>query len=165
MGTIMIRTILATLLLVSVAAQTEPYSQEKQFDGWQDLNGEGHNLRRKLLKQTVFPTQFLCPYTGRLYDNKTAQVNHIVPLNWAWQHGAEGWTPYLRNKFANDPDNLVLVYGPIGEAKGDRDPGDWLPPNHAYIPIYISRWKKVCGKYSLDCDYKLLNSVKSMYQP
>jgi hypothetical protein len=57
----------------------------------------------------------------------------------------------MRVQYANDPDNLILVYGPTNEAKGDRDPTEWLPPRKEYIPEYLDHWQKICGKYPLDC--------------
>ncbi|WP_236079024.1 HNH endonuclease family protein [Marinobacter nauticus] len=36
-------------------------------------------------------------------------IDHVVPLNWAWGHGASSWPRQKREKFANDPVNLIPV--------------------------------------------------------
>ena len=36
-------------------------------------------------------------------------TKHVVPLKWAWDHGADTWSRDKREKFANDPVNLWSV--------------------------------------------------------
>ena len=35
-------------------------------------------------------------------------VDHVVPLAWAWNAGAWRWTPERRREFANDPASLAV---------------------------------------------------------
>lgn len=96
------------------------------------------------------------PYTGRTIEfvrgvgtSQRVQIDHRVPLGLAWQSGARGWSEAKRVAFANDPRNLVAVYGPVNEAKGDADVASWLPPNKAYRCAYVAEIVLVKHSYGL----------------
>ena len=36
-------------------------------------------------------------------------IDHVVPLAWSWDRGARQWSDDKREKFANDPVNLLPV--------------------------------------------------------
>lgn len=79
------------------------------------------------------------PYTSLMISfargNQTGaavQIEHIVPLAYAWDQGARVWTDELRVRFANDPANLVAVQGQANQDKGNKEPALWLPPNAAF---------------------------------
>jgi hypothetical protein len=57
-------------------------------------------------------------------------IDHMVPLAEAWDSGARTWTSTVRRDFANDLGDyrsLVAVTDNVNQAKGDQDPGTWLP--------------------------------------
>lgn len=90
------------------------------------------------------------PYSGQqLISPHEVQVDHIVPLQMAWDMGADHWSWYKRNEFANDHDELWAVSGTQNQAKGWAGPGDWLPPNTAEDPDYVERYLKIDAKYGL----------------
>ncbi|EUA90423.1 hypothetical protein I551_3131 [Mycobacterium ulcerans str. Harvey] len=42
---------------------------------------------------------------------QSMQIDHIVPLSYAWDMGASDWPAARRLRFANDPANLLAVQG------------------------------------------------------
>jgi len=74
-------------------------------------------------------------------------VDHIVPIKWASDHGGGPWSSAKKEQFANDPLNLIAVDDGLNQSKGTKGPTEWLPPNHAYRCTYISKWKAVLSRY------------------
>ncbi len=148
-------------------------------DAWTDDNVApgGHNgcdtrndiLERDLVDKT-YVTIKRCPNavaTGTLYDPYTnavihftrgpkvgeaVQIDHIVPLALAWDLGARNWPDTLRTRFANDPANLIAVSGQANQDKGDEEPADWMPPNHAFWCQYSVQFSAVLRGYGLPVD-------------
>lgn len=94
------------------------------------------------------------PYTGQLIEfRKTTAhdvgVDHLIPLARAWDLGAAGWPQARRDRFANDPINLVVVSGSANSSKSDRGPGEWLPINARYRCTYGARYLQVAVAYDL----------------
>jgi hypothetical protein len=80
------------------------------------------------------------------------QIDHIVPLAYAWDMGARDWTSEMRTRFANDPANLMAVDGKSNQAKSDKEPAKWLPANTAYRCEYVTRFAAVLRTYGLSID-------------
>ncbi|WP_250562428.1 HNH endonuclease family protein [Sphaerisporangium fuscum] len=94
------------------------------------------------------------PYTGRTIqwrkrDSARVQVDHVVPLSYEWRMGAWRWPKAKRVRIANDPLNLIPVYGPANEAKGGAGPASWLPPARKVRCAYVARFAQVAVKYDL----------------
>ena len=73
----------------------------------------------------------------------------------SWESGALDWTAQTRTDFANDlglPSTLVAVTDEVNQSKGDRDPGEWLPPRTAAHCRYATRWVKVKYRWRLSID-------------
>ena len=77
------------------------------------------------------------------------QIDHIVPLAYAWDMGARDWPEGLRKRFANDPANLLAVEGQANQDKGDLPPGQWMPPNTAFGCQYAIAFINVLRGYHL----------------
>lgn len=98
------------------------YNRNK-FGSWIDEDGDCQNTRHELLGQLstqkpshtsngcrVLRGRWLDPYTNKVFlDASKLDVDHLVPLKWAWDHGANGWGNTQRKQFANDPRNLFAV--------------------------------------------------------
>ena len=74
---------------------------------------------------TVWAGTLQDPYTGRRIafsrgqDTSAAvQIDHVVPLNYLYAHGAWQWDERTRLLVANDPLNLIAVDGEANQAKG-----------------------------------------------
>ena len=55
-------------------------------------------------------------------------------------------------RFANDPANLLAVDGRANQDKGDAEPADWMPPNHAFWCQYAVQFVAVLRGYALPID-------------
>ena len=127
------------------------------------------------------------PYTGRRItftrgqDTSAAvQIDHVVPLNYLYAHGAWQWDERTRLLVANDPLNLIAVDGEANQAKGacgpascpvgstetgswrPSGPGGWWPANTSYRCTYARRFVSVAAAYRLglpQADKEALNTT------
>lgn len=171
--------VLAGVLLLPLRAHRFDYLRSAFGDAWDDDNDAllGHNgcdtrndiLNRDLVNVThVFTKR--CPdavATGTLHDpytntvvtfqrgakvGESVQIDHLVPLAYAWDMGAYGWPEAERVRFANDPANLLAVQGKANQDKGDSPPSQWMPPNKAFACQYAVQFIAVLRGYSLPLD-------------
>lgn len=133
------------------------------FGGWADFDGDCLNTRHEVLAQLstgrlvlsndncrVVRGRWNDPYTGKIFlEARKMDIDHLVPLYWAWQHGADQWSNAKREKFANDPVNLFAVDAGTNRAKGAKGPLEWLPPNAAFHCQYVLRFKRLMKTYGL----------------
>ena len=151
--------VLAGIVVVPQRQRGYDYRRAAFGDAWDDDNDAplGHNgcdTRNDILDRDLVDKEYVsvkrCPHavaTGVLHDpytNETVsfvrgaqvgaavQIDHIVPLAYAWDMGARDWPDALRIRFANDPANLIAVAGQANQDKGDQGPATWMPPNHAF---------------------------------
>lgn len=88
------------------------------------------------------------PYTGLSYPSTAGMdLDHIVPLGWAWDAGACRWPMQLRLMLAVDPHNLVFTAASLNRAKGDQGPDKWLPPTDP--DGYRARFCRLAADYRL----------------
>ena len=155
-------------LAVKGRAPKTGYSRDLFSDGWADQPGgcDSRNfiLKRDLTRITwrsgdyciVASGVLADPYTGKKINfvrgvktSLAVQIDHVVAVSDAWQKGAQQATYAVRNKFYNDPLNLLAVDGPTNGSKSDSDAASWLPPNKAYRCSYVARQVAVKLKYKL----------------
>jgi hypothetical protein len=94
------------------------------------------------------------PYTGRTIEFTKArpsevQIDHVIPLAYAWAQGAQRWTAGKRRQLANDPLNLLAVDGPANQSKSADGPGGWMPRNRTVRCAYGVRFALVARRYDL----------------
>ena len=94
-------------------------------------------------------TNATIPFTRGNQIGAAVQIDHIVPLAYAWDMGARDWPDALRKRFANDPANLLAVDGRANQDKGDLPPGEWMPPNAAFACQYAVAFIAVVRGYGL----------------
>lgn len=162
-------TALAALPVKGRAAKTG-YSRARFGQRWADVDGDGCDQRnqvlaRDLVGETLRPGGRPCvvvtgilldPYSGTTVafvrgdtTSDDIQIDHVVSLSDAWQKGAQQLDPATRERFANDPLNLLAVPGWINQAKGDADAASWLPPNRDYRCRFVARQVAVKTAYGL----------------
>lgn len=171
--------VVAGIAEVPVRIRRYDYRRDAFGEAWTDDNDApgGHNgcdTRNDILDRDLVDKTYVsisrCPRavaTGVLHDpytsktvnflrgNKTGaaiQIEHIVPLAYAWDQGARNWTNEMRVRFANDPANLVAVDGPTNQDKGDAEPALWMPPNTAFHCQYAMQFIAVLRGYTLPID-------------
>ena len=111
------------------------------------------------------------PYSGAVIPwqrgpgtSSVVQIDHVVPLSDAWQKGAQHWVPEKRRQFANDPLNLLAVYGRENAAKGDGDAATWLPPVRGYRCLYVARQVAVKDRYGLWVTAAELDAIEGVLE-
>ena len=155
-------------LAVKGRAPKTGYARDLFSDGWGDQPG-GCDSRNFILKRDLTRVTWRSgescivasgvlsdPYTGKKINfirgvktSLAVQIDHVVAVSDAWQKGAQQATYAVRNKFYNDPLNLLAVDGPTNGSKSDSDAASWLPPNKAYRCAYVARQVAVKLKYKL----------------
>ena len=138
------------------AAQSMAGYSRARFPLWNDQGG-GCDTREVVLKRDGTGVQanaschpvsghWLSPYDNLEFtDPDQVDIDHMVPLANAWRSGAAKWTDATRSQFANDlvRPQLLAVSRAANRGKGDQDPSQWKPPNHAYWCQYAQRWVAV----------------------
>jgi hypothetical protein len=147
------------------------YEREAFGDGWADFDGDCQDTRQEILIRDLVDEKLdragCRVLTGTLHDLYTGavisfrrgqetsddvQIDHIVPLSYAWRAGAWQWTDAEREVFANDPIELLAVDGATNNSKGDRGPSRWLLPNRDAHCAYAADWQEVVSAYALVID-------------
>lgn len=95
------------------------------------------------------------PYTGTVIkwsrsNSDTVEIDHVVPLELAWDLGAARWTQQQRTDYANDPLVLLAVDKASNQAKSAAGPGEWMPPDRSYWCAYDERFVTVLATYRLE---------------
>ncbi|MGR3938190.1 HNH endonuclease family protein [Streptomyces sp. BRA346] len=157
------RTQLAALT-VKAEGSSDGYSRDK-FPHWITQSGSC-NTREEVLKRdgTNVQTDSSCAATSgtwkSAYDGETwtassdVDIDHVIPLSEAWKSGASSWTTAQRQALANDltHSQLIAVTDNVNQAKGDKDPAEWLPPLASYHCMYARMWVSVKSAYKLNVD-------------
>lgn len=135
---------------------------------------------------TVWSGALQDPYTGRRITfsrgqetSAAVQIDHVVPLNYLYAHGAWQWDERTRLLVANDPLNLIAVDGEANQAKGACGPatcpvgssdagswrptgtGGWWPSNSTYRCTYARRFVSVAGAYHLGLPHADKDDLRS----
>ena len=171
--------VLAGIRVVPRRVRGNDYRRAAYGEAWDDDTSapggrNGCDTRNDILARDLVDTTFAstkrCPRavaSGTLRDPYTngtiafvrgdqvgasVQIDHIVPLAFAWDMGARDWPDGLRKRFANDPANLLAVAGNANQDKGDLPPGEWMPPNSAFWCQYAIQFAAVARGYRLAVD-------------
>lgn len=142
--------------------------ERSSFRHWIDDNKNCLNTRHELLKSQstgpivkdesgcrVIHGRWNDPYTGEVFlESRMVDVDHLVPLHWAWINGANTWSADKRERFANDERNLFIVSASANRSKGAKGPDEWLPPNEAFHCQYITRYLRILILYDFADDIR-----------
>jgi len=93
-----------------------------------------------------------------VYDNKwflssdQLQVDHLVPLEEAWNSGAWNWSDDQLKAFGNDLRRPTLIVSSIdtNQSKGASDIAEWIPAEN--ICLYAQMWIVVKYRWTLSID-------------
>lgn len=128
---------------------------------WSDDDGDCMNTRHEMLLAQadgdvnlspdgcyVSTGTWLGPFSGKTYHRASdLDVDHVIPLKWAHDHGGASWSINKKERFANDPVNLLVVDDGLNQSKGAKGPSDWMPPNHSFRCEYLEQWRLVLERY------------------
>ncbi|MFI8928054.1 HNH endonuclease family protein [Streptomyces sp. NPDC053474] len=118
------------------------------------LKRDGENVQQDGSCAAVFGT-WKSAYDGATWTQASdLDIDHVVPLSEAWKSGANAWTQSQRQAFANDlgQPQLIAVTDNVNQAKGDKDPAEWMPPAASYHCFYARMWVDVKQHYNLSVD-------------
>ncbi|MBF4615919.1 HNH endonuclease family protein [Curtobacterium sp. VKM Ac-1376] len=158
-------------LPVSDAYVPAHYDRDAFGPAWADTDLNGCDTRNDVLRRdltavvtkpgtngsVVLSGTLHDPYTGRMIpfergntSSLAVQIDHRIPLSYAWRHDAASWTAKQRELFANDQaTNLDDVYGHANEDKSGSGPGEWMPANTADACSYAASFVSVARKWRL----------------
>ncbi|SIS70178.1 HNH endonuclease family protein [Neptunomonas antarctica] len=141
---------------------TRSYSRDQFGHGWADNDRDCQDSRQEALiaqstGQLRFKTgrgcrvmagRWISPFTSLvIHDPGKIDIDHVVPLKWAWDHGANSWPQPQREKFANDGVNLISVEASLNRQKGAKALDQWLPPTNQCQ--YVVRFLRIQKSYGL----------------
>ena len=147
------------------SASASGYDRSRFGHGWDDADGDCQDSRAEALIATsstqvrfadsrrcrVTTGRWISPFTENIIQNSSEiDIDHVVPLRWAWDRGADQWSQQERENFANDSVNLIPVEASLNRSKGARGPDEWLPPSGQCG--YIARFVRIVRVYGLDME-------------
>lgn len=155
------------------------YSRSQFGAGWLDNDKDCQDSRTEaLVAQSVGPVKYssdkecrvlsgrwTSPYSGKvIYNASDIDIDHVIPLKWAWEHGADQWPQSKREELANDPANLLSVEASLNRQKGAKGLDQWMPPKNQCQ--YVLRFVRLYKKYQLqlsDAEEKAYENVRLKY--
>ena len=158
--------LLGTLEVKGRAPKTG-YVRDQFGQRWKDVDRNGCDTRNDVLARDltdivrsgpckVMSGSLADPYTGQTIafqrgqgTSELVQIDHVVALSDAWQKGAQALDAGTRERFANDPLNLLAVDGSANQQKSDGDAATWLPPHKPARCAYVARQVSVKAAYGL----------------
>ena len=122
--------------------QSNPPEQydRSRFGGWIDADGDClDTLGKELLAEKAFGSveisgcrvirgNWVGAYSGvPLADPADIDVDHLIPLKWAWDRGANRWDREAFAQFANDRKFLRITAASVNRVKGSKGPEEYFP--------------------------------------
>ncbi|WP_045861712.1 HNH endonuclease [Teredinibacter purpureus] len=148
--------------------------RREDWKHWSDVDNDCMNTRHEVLKDQADGQIKLSPdgcyvsmgvwndpFSGKTFTRASdLDVDHIIPLKWANDHGGGEWPKAKKEEFANDPINLLAVDDGLNKSKGAKGPNEWMPPNYAFRCEYLRLWLDVLTKYS---ELQMASSEKRVF--
>ncbi|MES2623990.1 MAG: HNH endonuclease [Pseudomonadota bacterium] len=141
-----------------------PKFRRREWGDWKDADNDCQDTRAEVLQRdslvavtfknakacVVTKGQWHDPYAGDQFQRAfSLDIDHIVPLEWANNHGGGTWPAERKQQFTNDLDNLVAVGAGVNRNKGAQGPDKWLPPEENFRCLYLAKFLNVYKKYDL----------------
>jgi len=130
----------------------------------EDANGGKTTDVSKACK--VLGGSWIDPYSGKTFTNPSdLDIDHMIPLNYAAQHGGQAWDSGKKESYANDltfEDHLIAVSASENRSKSDKGPSQWKPTNKAYWCEYSSDWATIASTWGLSVTKDDVASLKEM---
>jgi hypothetical protein len=158
---------LEVLARIPVAKEVQAGYKRDLFGVWDDADHDGCDSRAEvLIRDSTVPAPvssgctapgwWMSAYDGVVVtDASELQVDHVVALQEAWDSGAYAWSPARRIAYGNDLTDrrtLRAVTVASNEAKGDKDPSNWLPPLEVDQCSYIGDVVAIKARWGLSMD-------------
>lgn len=169
MRSVLLRALLSAILIWSAApfAIADDYSRcEFGCDFWQRDKMNTRHLVLKLRARgqltvyydgnhyKVIRGTFVDEMTGEVLvdinPSGVVEIDHIVPLHWAWLHGADRWSRKQRRQFANDTSFLIVTRKRNNASKSDLPLDEYLPINRRMACTYSKKFNDALDKYPFE---------------
>lgn len=180
MGRFLLFLVLVISPVFAMANDVEDAEYKRKFfgSGWLDSDRDCLNTRSEILLTLstdivpIFNEKECLIIRGKwfdAYDNKIVRdaskldIDHIVSLKWAWEHGANMWTRDQRKQFANDLRFIIPVSSSLNRSKGAKPPTEWMPPNSSYRCQYVSIFLRAVLIYDFQLSAVERADLKSLF--
>lgn len=115
----------------------------------------------------VVAGKWVDPYNGKtIEDIAQIEVDHRVSLEEAHRYGGLKWHFTKRAKFANLPQNLVVVSAKSKRSRDGRSASEWMPENKAYWCDYVVHREVFARKMGLSfpaAEQAFNKKIKTLY--
>lgn len=152
--------------MLATAAAASGGCDRASFGGWQQRNLKDTRARvleqfaigdltyhtAKNGKRTVNSGSWQDAYSGRLYSGVRAsrmEIDHVIPVCWAWRHGAAEWDRQRKRQFYNDVRFLKVVEQGLNDQKSDKGPDEFVPLGRDGACRYIVLFQQGIREYDL----------------
>ena len=154
---------LAVLAIDDAPHSSSGYSRN-DWPHWADVDGNGCDARQDALiawsvEAATVNRSGTCKVVAGLwvspYDLKTSNnpsdfdVDHLVPLENAYESGGWRWDSTRRRAYANDQSLLVVASASSNRSKGADAPDSWRPANQDSWCAYADGWVRTKVKWGL----------------
>lgn len=130
------------------------------------LDKSGKETKSKSQACSIKSGKWEEPYTGKtVTDPKKLDIDHMIPLSYAAQHGGQAWSASKKESYANYLNNsyhLVASDAGANRTKGDKGPSQWMPSNKAYQCTYATNWVLIATQWNLSVDPADQKKLKSV---
>ena len=142
------------------AAGSEPYNRA-EWKHWSIVSGacdtretvlknQGSNVVADPSTCRAVSGSWIDPYAGEKFtDSSKLDIDHVIPLNYAAQHGGNQWSSQVKEQFANDMSQLLAASASENRKKSDKGPGKYMPPNKDFVCTYSTIWVQTAIKYGV----------------
>ena len=148
--------------------EATPYDRS-EFPHWDDEDGDGMNTRLEILSlEKIENVGWYSRWDGEWYAGEGGlsaprfDIDHIVSLKEAWVSGADEWSAFDKDGFADDMLNLTAVTASSNRSKGAKDAAEWLPPEASGKCYLLIRVIQVKTKWDLSIDQDEYATLKSL---
>lgn len=106
------------------------------------------------------------PYSGTVIKNpKELDIDHMIPLSYAAQHGGQAWDSKKKESYANNlsyVNHLIAVKASENRSKSDKGPSEWKPSNKGDYCNYAVDWITISKNFGLSTTQADANALKEM---
>jgi hypothetical protein len=155
----------ASDVLAALRIDDRPHRDGYRREGWplwKDIDGDGCDARdQALMAASTAPARVngVCDVASgswrSAYDGMTTtnpselDIDHVVPLENAYQSGGWQWETDRRAQYANDQADLWVVSASSNRSKGAMAPDEWRPPARGVWCEYATRWVAIKIRWDL----------------
>ena len=109
----------------------------------------------KSLACSILSGEWTDPYSGNTF-NKISDLDydHVAPLAYVAAHGGQNWSKEKKEKYANDPEILIVTSAKENRSKGKKGPAEYMPPNKDFQKDYAKVFIHACHKYGISISKK-----------